>query len=82
LAENGFGEAIVETLREHPFGATRRNWIDEWEADPDSFDGGRLMKLVEAIGKGRFAQRLASHVGDTNPPEYIRRAIEFVVARV
>ncbi len=38
--------------------------------------------MVDDIGKGRFAQRLMSHMGDLEPPAYIRKAIEFVVDRV
>lgn len=38
-----------------------------------------MLDRIEAVGKGRFAQRLASKVKDQNPPEYIQQAIEYVV---
>jgi putative ATP-dependent endonuclease of OLD family len=77
-----FTEHIIETLREHKFGAERKGWIDEWGADPNSLDVGKYLALIETVGKGRFAQRLASRIKDIVPPDYIRRAIEFVVSRV
>lgn len=78
LFNDEFGPAIIETLREGEFGPTRRGWIDMWEADPDKLDIKRFLTMINAIGKGRFAQRLASRMGDLEPPDYIKKAIEFV----
>ncbi len=36
LFSEGFGPAIIETLREGDFGDERSSWVDEWEADPNS----------------------------------------------
>ena len=41
-----------------------------------------IVKDGEVIGKGRFAQRLASRAGGIEPPEYIKNAIAYVVNRV
>ena len=82
LFRGGFQEMIIETLRERSFNATRSGWIDEWEEDPETLDRERFLSLVESIGKGRFAQRLASRLDDEEAPAYIRDAIGFVVARV
>ena len=38
--------------------------------------------MVESIGKGRFAQRLASRMTDLKVPAYIGAAIKFVAERV
>ena len=38
--------------------------------------------MIETIGKGRFAQRLASKAEGIAPPDYIKGAIEYVVSRV
>lgn len=73
---------VIRTLREQKFSPTRCGWIDEWEADPKSLHHENYIKLIESIGKGRFAQRLASHIETIAPPSYIKRAIEHVVARV
>lgn len=82
LFEGAFGAAIIETLREGGFGAERNGWIDGWEDDPGTLDVERYLSLIDAIGKGRFAQRLATRIGDLDPPDYIRDAISFVVDRV
>jgi putative ATP-dependent endonuclease of the OLD family len=73
---------IIATLREGPFGAERKALIDEWGAKPDSFDSNTYLKLIDEIGKGRFAQRLASRISNLKPPGYISRAIKFVADRV
>jgi putative ATP-dependent endonuclease of OLD family len=82
MFKEDFGPAIVETLREGPFGAERMGWIDTWEADRASLDIDKYLSLIEAIGKGRFAQRLTSRISDIDPPAYIASAIEFVASRV
>lgn len=80
--DEDFTGSIIETLRETAWSAERQGWIAAWEADPDSLDTANYLKLVEAVGKGRFAQRLASRSAGIAPPTYIRDAIEFVVDRV
>ena len=82
LFKGKFGPAIIETLREGNFGKVRSGWIDAWEVDPKKLDIDKFLSLIEAIGKGRFAQRLAARVGDLKPPAYIQNAIEFVIDRV
>ena len=82
LFEDGFGTAMIETLREGKYGPERSAWIDEWEADPKKLHIPRFLSLIEDMGKGRFAQRLATRIADLDPPEYIGRAIVFVAARV
>jgi putative ATP-dependent endonuclease of OLD family len=82
LFRDTFADAIIETLREGVFGAARRAKIDAWEADADELDTDEFLKMVDRIGKGRFAQRLSSRIGGTQPPDYIRLAIEFVAGRV
>lgn len=42
----------------------------------------QMLSRIEAIGKGRFAQRLASKIKDQTPPLYIQQAIEFIVDQV
>jgi len=80
--DDDYTAAIIETLREGPFGSERKGWIDEWEAAPDKLDVERFLSLVEDIGKGRFAQRLATRISVLDPPAYIAGAIKFVAERV
>ncbi len=82
LFEEGFAEAVIATLRERKRSEKQKKIINDWEADPDTLDAEKLLKMIERIGKGRFAQRFISHMGDAEPPEYISSAIKFVVNRV
>src|SRR5262249_3289835 len=80
--DDDFRDLVIDTLREGAFGAARRCLIDRWEADPKRLDVQSFLSMVEFIGKGRFAQRLASRLDGQAPPAYIRNAITFVSERV
>jgi len=82
LFEGDYVAPIIETLREGPFGADRKALIDAWETNPEDLDQTAYLSLIDAIGKGRFAQRLATRISDLDPPAYILRAIKFVADRV
>ncbi len=82
LFQGGFGSSIAETLREHTTSTTKLQLINEWEADPGALDPGSYLAMIDAAGKGRFAQRLASRLSGMRPPAYIRQAIEYVASRV
>lgn len=77
-----FTQAVIDTLRETPWSEERMGWIDGWEANPEALDVDNYLKLIEVVGKGRFAQRLASRVEGVAPPAYIANAIGFVADRV
>jgi len=79
---SGIRPFVIETLREGPFGPKRKALISEWEKDDKTLDIDKYLALIETIGKGRFAQRLAGRVVDLTPPGYIERAIKFVADRV
>lgn len=84
LFNDDFAAAISATFRENTMSVERTAWVTGWEADPSSVSGEaeNYLKLVDAVGKGRFAQRLASRVAGIEPPSYILNAIDYVVARV
>ncbi|MCK1733010.1 AAA family ATPase [Bradyrhizobium sp. 138] len=73
---------IIETLIESGLSKKKKALVDEWAKDSDGLDQAEYLTMIERIGKGRFAQRLASRVGDANPPGYISRAIKYVAQRV
>jgi putative ATP-dependent endonuclease of OLD family len=77
-----FQAAVLQTLREGEFGAKRKALIEQWAEKPKSFDRNQFLGLVEKIGKGRFAQRLVTKLGEEKPLQYIASAIDFVVSRV
>lgn len=82
LFESKFADAMIETLREHKFNNERMSLLAKWEVNSASFDRDILLKMVEQMGKGRFAQRLAARVSGKPIPSYIEAAIDYVVARV
>jgi putative ATP-dependent endonuclease of OLD family len=55
-----------------------RDRIDGWVADPATVDTVRLLDLIERVGKGRFAQRLAGRATAATCPAYIRAGLEFI----
>lgn len=80
--DDDYRDAIIQTLREGPFGSQRKGWIKAWEDEPKTLDIEKYLGLIEQIGKGRFAQRLSARIGDLDPPPYMSRAINFVADRV
>ncbi|MFZ5593337.1 MAG: ATP-dependent nuclease [Pseudomonadota bacterium] len=72
---------VAATLREGPFGAKRLGRVDEWEKSK-KIDRAQFLSMVEEIGKGRFAQRLAASIDKQKPLQYIADAINFVADRV
>jgi len=55
--------------------------FEDLSRDPDKIDPGRFLKDIEFVGKGRFAQRLASILvaskKDVCPP-YIEAALDYL----
>jgi putative ATP-dependent endonuclease of the OLD family len=69
-------QTVIE--EELSIGEESRDALQEWVDDPDALDEDKLIDLIERIGKGRFAQALASHVSEDTCPDYIRRALEHI----
>jgi len=82
LFEGAYAKDMIETLREHGFGKDRKKLLDAWEANPKSYDSVEILKMIEQMGKGRYAQRLAARVPDKPVPDYIAHAINHVIGLV
>ncbi len=82
LMKGDFREQIIATLKDGDFGPKRRARIKKYETDYTDDDQKRFLSLIEAIGKGRFAQRLATRIEGIDVPAYIAGAIQHVVGRV
>lgn len=79
LFTGGLAEAMQEVIeQELSIGQATRDLIQGWVDDTDTLDEERLIKLIERIGKGRFAQALAPHVDEDTCPDYIRQALEHI----
>jgi len=81
LFKCGQHEAIAKTLHELSGNGACRARATAWARDPISLDVSKLLSDVKAIGKGRFAQRLAANLRPGHTPDYIATAINFVVER-
>ena len=76
---SALAEAMQEVIeQELPIGQATRDLVQSWVDDTDNLDEERLIKLIERIGKGRFAQALAPYVSDETCPDYIRQALEHI----
>jgi putative ATP-dependent endonuclease of OLD family len=74
---SGLRHRMGRILRaELPLRQATRDRLDGWIADPTTLEAERLVALVERVGKGRFAQRLAGAVTGPLCPAYIRSALE------
>ncbi len=79
MFEDEFAPAMIAVLREHKFSEERAELIDQWDEDHNTIDKKVFLAMIETIGKGRYAQRLASHCEGVLPPAYINAAIQYVV---
>jgi putative ATP-dependent endonuclease of OLD family len=77
LFEAGLGASIKEVIEsELSTVPATRAVLAGWVNDPATLDNERLLRLIERIGKGRFAQTLAGFVTEDTCPAYIRNALE------
>ena len=77
----GGHEIFCDTLIDLTTNGAVKKRAEGWKGNPDSLDPKQMLKDVEAIGKGRFAQRLASGLKGDICPEYIRNAITFLARK-
>lgn len=82
LFHDGFATEITATLREQKFSAERQKLLAAWDLKPNTVNRDELLKMIEQMGKGRFAQRMATRVPGKAPPTYIADAIKYVIALV
>jgi putative ATP-dependent endonuclease of OLD family len=77
LFERGLSDVMRDILvTELPLRQAAKDALAGWVEDPDTLDAERLLKLIDRVGKGRFAQILAPSVKVPFCPTYIRRALE------
>lgn len=77
LFATGMRQRMVRVLKaDLPLRRATRDMLDGWEANPTTLEPTRLIALIERIGKGRFAQRIAPAATVNRCPAYIRTALE------
>jgi putative ATP-dependent endonuclease of OLD family len=78
LFNSGRHKSMCATLAELTKSGAAEKRADGWKADPETLDSGRFIKDIEAIGKGRFAQRLATRINNDKCPQYIKDAVSYI----
>jgi len=81
LFESGCHRSICKTLIELADSRAVKLRALDWCKEPNSLDKSQFLNDIGAIGKGRFAQRLASRINASCCPPYIEEAIKYVAAR-
>jgi putative ATP-dependent endonuclease of OLD family len=69
--------ALLSALQTFRWGRDRGRELEQAVAG-DGFDEDRLMVFIEAVAKGRFAQRVAAGNSGLAAPEYVRRALDYL----
>ncbi|MCC8686359.1 AAA family ATPase [Xanthomonas campestris pv. raphani] len=79
LFYGGLAEAMQRVIRQElPLNQASRDALQAWVDDADDLDEEALLTLIERIGKGRFAQALATFTSEDSCPDYIRAALEYI----
>jgi putative ATP-dependent endonuclease of the OLD family len=81
LFKCGREKSMAKTLAELTDSQVAKERAEGWRDHPETLNAKAFLKDIEAIGKGRFAQRLAGHLKNNSCPAYIKEAIEYVVSR-
>jgi len=81
LFKNGAHEAFAKAIKGLTTNKKIHERFDELSADPDSLDPKQLLKDINSVGKGRFAQRVAAVLEDNDLdvcPPYIADALTYL----
>jgi putative ATP-dependent endonuclease of OLD family len=83
LFRPGLHGAFIQVMSEIGESEPMKQRMRDWGLNPASLDSARFLADIESVGKGRFAQRLATIVshGECGSacPYYIRKGVEHVV---
>ena len=76
LYNAGMNDAMITVLsQELGVGRRRRRELRDRVIGLDGLDEKELLRLIDRVGKGRFAQSLCGHASEDVCPEYIRNAL-------
>ena len=82
---SGRHKSVTKTIEDLTRNPKARERAESWRNDPASLNTTKLLSDIEAIGKGRFAQRLASRIATVKGnacPDSVKGAIAYVADRV
>jgi putative ATP-dependent endonuclease of OLD family len=77
-------EAMIAAYTElEPSNTKRSNFTNDLDAYIRRGErGGAILDRLTAIGKGRFAQRLAGHADSFDPPDFVAKALNRIKSKV
>jgi len=81
----GRHKTFSNTMNELSLNGAAKSRADEWKTAPKSLEVAKMLKDIESIGKGRFAQRWAEHISRSKSkvcPQSILEALGYVAARI
>lgn len=81
LFRAGRHKSMCKTLVELSDNSAARARAERWRDVPHELDAEQLLKDIGEIGKGRYAQRLATRIKKTIWPPYVRDAVNHVAKR-
>lgn len=94
LTDDTFEVALFRSGRHNTFATTMgdlssitvaKTRATAWKTNPATLDVEKMLKDIDAIGKGRFSQRWAQHISrgkSKSSPRSVLEAIEYVASRV
>ena len=85
LLKSGRTKSLVQALRELAQSEAASKRAEGWQANPTTIDVGQIMSDIGVIGKGRFAQRVASILSPQTQeldPKYVVDALAFIAKAV
>lgn len=84
LFNAGLHGAFAEAMKDINVNKKMVKRMNDWAADPKNLDRDTFLKDIESIGKGRFAQRFASIIAESDLkdcPDYILKGVKHVVKK-
>lgn len=84
MFNSGLHEAFAKTMDSLGGSSQARERMKGWAKMPITLDADVFLRDIENVGKGRFAQRLASVIADselTACPEYILNGVKYVASK-
>lgn len=85
LFRSGRHSTFATTMGDLSSSTVAKTRATAWKANPKTLDVDKMLKDVDAIGKGRFAQRWAQHISrakSKSAPQSVLEALEYVASRV
>ncbi|KAB8140634.1 AAA family ATPase [Chloroflexia bacterium SDU3-3] len=84
LFQSGLSSSFATSMESLDCSKPAKERMKTWSVNPDSLVIEKFLKDIESVGKGRFAQRLASIIlmNDAKEcPEYIAKGLEYIIRR-